>query len=276
MEPRCLLAVYAHPDDEAFAMAGTLSRYSEEGVKTALVYATRGEAGRVRNSSPVTSEALGAVREQELREACRILGVSDLSFLGYQDGAVSQAQTEEAQGRIVYHIRRLRPQVVVTFDETGIYGHPDHIAVHHLTVAAFQKAGDPAAYPEHVELGMLPYAPQKLYFNVIARSVLLKLRYAQQHGSVQAMPGGDGALLPIDQMGMPDEEITAHMFLNDDQFDKKMAAINAHRTQMAPDASFNRAPREKVRQRLGIETFRRGIPPHAYVLEDDLFAGVTV
>lgn len=257
-------------------MAGTFRRYRDEGVKTALVCATRGEAGSIRDAALATPETLGAVREQELREACRLAGVDDLSFLDYPDGALSAVDEDEAVGRIVYHIRRLRPQVVVTFDETGIYGHPDHLAIHRLTVAAFHRAGDPEAYPEHFAHDAYPHTPQKLYGNVIARSVLMQLQRAQMEGAVQATPGGDGALMPVERMGTPDEQITTRIFLDDYQFETKMEVINAHKTQMDPNASFNRAPRDKVRKRLGIETFKLIVPPVQYVLEDDLFEGVTV
>ena len=152
-----LMAVFAHPDDESFGIGGTLARYgADPGVRVVLVCATRGEAGEISNPELASSERLGEVREQELRCACRTLGVEDLFFLDYRDSgmagtaenedprALAQADFDEAVGKIVAHIRREQPDVVVTFDENGGYGHPDHIAIHHLTKAAFAAAADPA------------------------------------------------------------------------------------------------------------------------------------
>src|SRR5215217_1820640 len=136
MDQRCLLAVYAHPDDEAFSIAGVFRTYSDAGVRASLVCATRGERGEISDPALATPATLGEVRERELRAACRMAGVEDLSFLDYADGTLSSVDEDEAVGRIVYHIRRLRPQVVVTFDANGDYGHPDHMAIHRLAVAA--------------------------------------------------------------------------------------------------------------------------------------------
>ena len=159
MEQRCLFAALAHPDDEAFSTAGVFRKYRDEGVMTALVCATRGEEGQISDPALATPETLRQVREQELCEACRIIGVEDLSFLDYRDGRVAQADPTEATGRLVRQIRRLRPQVVVTFDANGGYGHRDHMAIHRLTVPAFQQAGDPTCYPEQLAEGLRPYAP---------------------------------------------------------------------------------------------------------------------
>ena len=158
MEQKCLLAVYAHPDDEVFGSGGVLRKYSDEGVRTALICATRGEAGEIADPALATPQTIARVREGELRESCRILGVEDLIVLGYHDGRLAEADPEEVQGRLVREMRRLRPQVVVTFDAAGDYGHPDHRAIHRLTVGAFHQAGDPTCYPEQIAGGVQPYA----------------------------------------------------------------------------------------------------------------------
>src|SRR3954470_5768425 len=125
-----LLAVLAHPDDESLGFGGTLARYAAEGAETYLVTATRGEAGRFgslgKSGDPVE---VGRVREAELRAAAKVLGIGDVSILGYPDGAVDQVAPAMAIREIVSHIRRIRPDVVVTFGPEGAYGHPDHIAV---------------------------------------------------------------------------------------------------------------------------------------------------
>lgn len=275
MDEKCLLAVYAHPDDEAFSVGGVLRKYSDEGVKTALICATRGEAGEIHDPALATRETLGQVREAELREACRILGVADLAFLDYHDGQLAEADEVEAVGRIVYHMRRLRPQVVVTFDPTGVYGHPDHLAVHRLTVSAFHKAGDPTCYPEQLAQGLRPYAPRKLYFNANPVSGMRQLRDFLIAEGYDYRPGGNAATLTIEQMGTPDEEISTIVTLDDHQYEAKMNATQAHRSQMNPASYFNRLPREALRAYRGAERFVLAYPPGAApASESDLFAGI--
>src|SRR5919201_892613 len=241
MEQRCLLAAFAHPDDEAFGIAGVFRKYRDEGAMTALVCATRGEAGEISDPALATPETLGQVREQELREAGRIIGVADLSFLDCRDGSLAQADPTVATGRLVRQIRRVRPQVVVTFDANGGYGHRDHMAIHRLTVAAFQQAGDPTCYPEQLAAGLRPYAPQKLYFTAFARSAMRTMREAlQEMGGADFRPGGNAATIPLEEMGTPDELITTTFTLDEPQMDAKLRAMRAHPTQMHPHSPINR------------------------------------
>jgi LmbE family N-acetylglucosaminyl deacetylase len=138
-----LLAVLAHPDDESLGVGGTLARYAAEGVETYLVTATRGERGWTGDPDEFPGlQALGSVREEELRAAAQALGLREVRFLDYVDGELDQADPAEAVMRIVAHLRRVRPQVVVTFDPQGAYGHPDHIAICQLTTAAVLAAAD--------------------------------------------------------------------------------------------------------------------------------------
>lgn len=159
-----LLAVFAHPDDESMGMGGTLAKYSAEGVETHLVCASRGERGwfgpEEQDPGP---ERLGQIRTRELEEAVRQLGVKSLHFLGYVDGEVDEANPAEAVGRIAAHIRRIRPQVVVTFPPDGNYGHPDHIAVGQFTQAAIVCAAD-AGYSDPENLPA--YRVAKFYYMV--------------------------------------------------------------------------------------------------------------
>ncbi len=276
MEQKCLLGVFAHPDDESFAVGGVMRTYSDAGVKTALVCATRGEAGEISDPALATPETLGQVREQELREACRILGVADLSFLDYRDGTLAQAPREEAVERLVRQIRRLRPQVVVTFDANGGYGHTDHIAIHQITNQAFEQAGDPAHYPEHLAEGLLPYAPQKLYYGALARSTGRQLRDYLQAQGISFSPGGNQATIPIEQMGTPDELITTVIPLDDRAYEAKLQAWHAHRTQHDPAGFLDRMPPDVMRNWRGTESFVLAYPPGApgNGSEHDLFAGV--
>jgi LmbE family N-acetylglucosaminyl deacetylase len=162
-----LMAVLAHPDDESLGLGGTIVKYATEGVQVSVVMATRGEAGRYRGLKQTDPQhpgpdALGQLREVELRAAADVLGVGDLSLLGYRDQQLDRAEPGEIIGRIVAHIRRVRPQVVVTFDPVGAYGHPDHVAICQFTTAAVVAAAD----AEFVAPGpaLAAHAVSKLYY----------------------------------------------------------------------------------------------------------------
>lgn len=159
-----LLAVFAHPDDESLGMGGTLAKYSAEGVETHLICASRGERGWFgpEESNPGW-EGLGKIRTKELENAVNELGVKGLHFLGYIDGDVDQADHAEAIGRIVTHIRRIKPQVVVTFPPDGNYGHPDHIAIGQFASAALVCAAD-SSYHDPEKLPA--HRVSKLYYMV--------------------------------------------------------------------------------------------------------------
>jgi LmbE family N-acetylglucosaminyl deacetylase len=139
-----LMCVLAHPDDESLGVGGTLARYSREGVETYVVTATRGERGRYYdNSNRPSQDVVAGTREDELRAAARELGVKELVLLDYIDGDLDKADPDEAVRKIAHQIRRLKPQVVVTFGPEGAYGHPDHIAISQFTGAAIVCAADP-------------------------------------------------------------------------------------------------------------------------------------
>ena len=138
-----LLGVMAHPDDESLGFGGALAKYAAEGVETFLVTATRGEAGRFGAAGKGHDPAeVGRVREAELRDAAKVLGVSDVSMLGRPDGGVDRVESAMAIREIVAHIRRIRPDVVVTFGPEGAYGHPDHVAISQFATAAAMCAAD--------------------------------------------------------------------------------------------------------------------------------------
>jgi LmbE family N-acetylglucosaminyl deacetylase len=175
-----ILAVLAHPDDETFGMGGTLALYAQRGASVYLVCATRGEVGDVDPQYMQGFETIAERREYELRCAAQKLGLKSVFFLGYRDSgmpgaadnhhprALAAAPLDEVAGKIVEYIRRLRPQVVLTFDPIGGYRHPDHIAVHEATVRAFALTGS-AGY---TLVDLPPYQPQKLYFYTIPRRYL--------------------------------------------------------------------------------------------------------
>ncbi len=168
-----LLAVFAHPDDESMGMGGTLAKYSAEGVDTYLVCASRGERGwfgpEEQDPGP---ERLGQLREKELRCAGEKLGLKEIHFLDYIDGDVDQADHAEAIEKIVTHIRRIKPHVVVTFPPDGGYGHPDHIASGQFTASAIVAAansnfGDPDKHPAHCVLKYYYMVDSESFVNFI-------------------------------------------------------------------------------------------------------------
>src|SRR5262245_27326525 len=182
-EALTVMAVHAHPDDESISTGGVLARYADEGLRTVLVTCTGGEVGEIADPRLATPETLVEVRRRELQQACEILRVGRLHLLGYRDSGMMgtpdnehaasfhQPSRDEATGKLVALVRRERPQVLVTYDENGFYGHPDHIRAHQITVAAYEGAGDPARWPE----AGTPWQPTKLYYTAVARSRIKNL-----------------------------------------------------------------------------------------------------
>ncbi|MDO8755662.1 MAG: PIG-L deacetylase family protein [Anaerolineales bacterium] len=159
-----LLAIFAHPDDESMGMGGTLAKYSAEGVDTHLLCASRGERGWAGPAEQNPGlERLGQIRTLELQNATAVLGMKTTSFLDYIDGDIDQADPTEAIAKIATHIRRIQPQVVVTFPPDGNYGHPDHIAIGQFASAAIVCAAD-STYKASENLS--PHRVSKLYYMV--------------------------------------------------------------------------------------------------------------
>jgi LmbE family N-acetylglucosaminyl deacetylase len=162
------MAVLAHPDDESLGVGGTLAKYASEGVEVFLLTATPGDGGRYRGHPPGDPRhpgpvALAAIREAELRAAASVLGVREVSLLGYHDQQLDRAEPRDAIAAIVGHLRRVRPDVVVTFGPDGAYGHPDHVAISQFTTAATIAAADPAFAVDEAE-PIVPHAVSKLYY----------------------------------------------------------------------------------------------------------------
>jgi LmbE family N-acetylglucosaminyl deacetylase len=162
------MAVLAHPDDESLGVGGTLAKYAAEGVEVFLLTATPGDGGRYRGHPPGDPRhpgpvALAAIREAELRAAASVLGVCEVSLLDYHDQQLDRAEPREAIASIVSHLRRVRPDVVVTFGADGAYGHPDHVAISQFTTAATIAAADPRFAVDEAE-AIVPHAVSKLYY----------------------------------------------------------------------------------------------------------------
>ena len=281
-ERLCLLCVHAHPDDEASKGAGTVAKYSAEGVHTVLVCATGGEEGDILNPAmdrPEVREHIHEVRLEELRRSVEIIGYDELIMLGYRDSGMpdsdankdprsfAQAELDEAVGRLVEIVRRTRPQVIVTYneDQQG-YPHPDHIRVHDISVAAFDAAADPTRFPE---LGP-PWQISKMYYSVWSRA-----RIVAMHEKFLEL----GLESPFDEKWLqrPSQEqsITTSIDIAE-QGDIRRQALLAHATQIDPTSPFwFGLPPEIARTVHPYDDYMlaRSLVP-SETPEDDLFAGV--
>src|SRR5262249_12773348 len=251
-----LMGIWAHPDDEAFGTAGTMARATAAGHPVAIVCATRGEVGKIADTSLATPANLGEVRERELRNACAAVGVSDVSFLDYIDGQVEKANEEEAVARITCHLRRFRPDVVVTFAANGGYGHVDHMAVHRFALVAIAAAADAVRYPAQIVEGLAPHRVRKVYYTGMPRARMLQMMEMARAAGQSFSPGGDAATIPIEEMGTPDELISTRVVLSDAEFEAKQRAMAAHATQMPTDSPWARATAEQLRAFMGVESFQ--------------------
>jgi LmbE family N-acetylglucosaminyl deacetylase len=265
--PLTLMAVHAHPDDEATSTGGILAKYSAEGVRTVLVTCTNGELGDGPGGVKPEDDAhdedkVVELRLRELEESRRVLGVTDLELLGYHDSgmegwatnsapeAFSQLAVDVAAKPLVELIQRYQPQVVVTYDDFGFYGHPDHIQAHRITIAALDAAGSSA----------------RLYFPTVRRSVLPAFRESMLQMGMEP-PDFDE-----EHFGSPDEMIAASIDCRA-YTQQKRAALTAHASQ-SDNLFFLRFPPEAFTQVFGIEEFVRARPTEGPVPEDDLFTGL--
>ena len=262
-----LLAIFAHPDDESLAMGGTLARYSHAGVEVSLVCATRGEWGSISDPALATRENLAQVREGELRAACQVLGISQLHFLDCPDSDVNHTDWPEVEEKIVRHIRKLRPDVIVTFGPDGLYGHPDHIAVSTLVTSAFRSAGDASRYAEQLEQGLEQHQASKLYYAQFPQNLAAELvaSLSVEHDAPQLWGFDPGSF------GVPEDLITTGIDVGDAVL-KKLQALRCHRTQLEADNVFSLIDDHTALRLLSTEYFRLVEPETAYaILEEDLF-----
>jgi LmbE family N-acetylglucosaminyl deacetylase len=266
-----LLGVFAHPDDEQI-VAGPFARAVRQGATAHILCATRGEEGQISDPALATPETLGAVREQELREAAAIHGWEPPILLDYRDGTLPDVDPNELSAAVVKVIRELKPQVLVTFEATGIYGHLDHIAIHHAATAAFTNAADREYRPE---LGRA-HQVKKFYYATQPRSLMQA--FIRSMGD-EADVGGDRRTIDLETMGVPDEEITT-VVETPELFEQRRAGMLAHRTQFGPEmiARFDEVA-AVAKAWLGSTALIRVYPPPAPGAElpdeDDLLAGLT-
>ena len=206
--PLRLLGVYAHPDDETFCIGGTLAKYIIAGAEAMVVSFTQGEAGQIREASAATRRTLGEVRRKELYQACQQLGVQQTVCLNYGDGKLKDIAQAELVERIVQIIREFKPDMVFTFDETGAYGHPDHIAISLAVTEASWQAGVETAFLGQLEHGLLPHTPRRVYHSIFPQSdrLLLQLIVNWLHSLDKRYRGSDdfmhGLMLFADESSM--------------------------------------------------------------------------
>jgi mycothiol S-conjugate amidase len=287
-EPLRLMCVHAHPDDESSKGAATMARYVDEGVQVLVVTCTGGERGSILNPAlqnrPEIEANIAEIRRHEMDRAREILGVLQ-SWLGFVDSGLPEGDPlpplpegcfgltpiEEGAERLVAEIRRFRPHVMTTYDENGGYPHPDHIRCHQISVAAFDAAADPDAYPKAGD----PWQPLKLYYD-IGFSI-------EKMDALHEAMAAHGLESPFEDWKARREEwrrdvrapkITTRVNVAD-WFERRDAALLAHATQVDPNGWFFAMPLDIQRDVWPTEDFElaRSLVDSS-LPEDDLFAGI--
>ncbi|MGI8824300.1 MAG: PIG-L family deacetylase [Chloroflexota bacterium] len=279
-----LMAIHAHPDDEIFGTGGVFARAADEGMRTVLVVATGGEEGEIRDparDTPDERARLAAIRAEELRRSTEILGIEEVHFLGYRDSGMLgtpandnpdnflQTDRGEAVRRVVRLIREVRPDVLVTYDERGGYGHPDHVTAHEVTTAAVEAAGDPDRYPE---IGLPSWSVPKFYNSANPRSIWHWIGEQMRERGITPEPQESD--YDYESYLSPDEVITTRVDVTH-YVRRKHAALMEHETQISQDDWLNSMPQDLMEGLLRSESFirvRSAVPvPNP---EGDLFAGL--
>jgi LmbE family N-acetylglucosaminyl deacetylase len=255
---KTLLAVHAHPDDETITMGGTLARYSAAGVRTVVVTCTRGDLGEVRDPSLlIGAESVADLRDRELDAATARLGVSRVVRLGYSDsgmagwpenyrpGAFHAADLGEAAARLVEVIDQERPQVMLAYDATGGYGHPDHVKAHQVAVAAFEASG--VARPARLYFVRFPLS--------WSREFVRALREAGIDAPGSAAAGADAGP-DVTEIGTDDSLVTTRIDVRS-YVAIKRAALACHKTQMSGDHFLMRMPDALAQRLWAYEFFSR-------------------
>ena len=275
-----VLVTYAHPDDEGFASGGTLALLVHAGARITLVCATNGDVGEISDPSLATPATLGQVRQDELRQAMAITGIKDVRFLNYRDSgmagtpdnqhahALLQADPTRVVEQLVAIIREVRPDVVITHDPTGGYGHPDHTTMCQHATTAFTRAGDAAAYLQRQAQGLPPWTPRLLYYVCFPRSTFRRMWQQMLDQGITPPFASKG----IDVLGTPDDEVTT--VVNVGSFvDTKIASLNCHRTQIDPAGPFAQLPQDMVRDIMQTEYYML-VLPQAAGPDIDVLAGL--
>ena len=258
-----VLAIFAHPDDEGFGAGGTLAMLVARGHRLTLVCATNGDVGEISDPALATPDSLGQVRQQELRDAMAVTGVSDVRFLNYRDSGMAgtddntnpsslyQAPGEAVVGQVRAIIGEVRPDLVITHDPTGGYGHPDHITISRHTTEAVEGC-DPAPL---------------LYYLCFPRSGFQRMWRKMLDLGIKPPFGGDD----VELMGTPDGEMTTVKDITE-FLQVKKDSVNRHRTQIDPNGAFAQLPEEFIDEIMSTEYFylvqSSGGPEHRDILAE--------
>ncbi|MBA8822866.1 mycothiol S-conjugate amidase [Saccharopolyspora lacisalsi] len=281
-----LMTVHAHPDDEASKGAATTARYVDEGHEVMVVTCTGGEAGSILNPAmerPEVVENLPEIRRAEMAEAASLLGVEH-RWLGYVDSGLPEGDPppplptgcfaveplEGPTGDLVGAIREFRPHVLITYDETGGYPHPDHVRTHEISMAAFDAAADPEIHPEHGK----PWQPLKLYYSHgFSRKRMQLFHDALLERGLES-PYGEWLAKWDSSRPDPHERVTTRVECGK-YFDVRDDALRAHATQIDPHSRWFAVPLDIQRAIWPTEDYElvRSLVDTT-LPEDDLFAGV--
>ncbi|GIE99021.1 N-acetyl-1-D-myo-inositol-2-amino-2-deoxy-alpha-D-glucopyranoside deacetylase [Paractinoplanes rishiriensis] len=280
---RRLLLVHAHPDDEVTGTGATMAHYVASGAHVTLVTCTLGEEGEIHvpalsRLAAGEADQLGGYRLVELERACAALGVTDVRLLGgagrYRDSGMMglptndhprafwQADVDEAAAHLVQIMQEIQPQIMITYDENGFYGHPDHIQAHRVAMRAAELAG--------------PAAPEKIYWTAMPLSVLREGMAAFRE--LDDNPFADVEKVEDLPFGHGDDEIAARLD-GTDYYQQKVAAMRAHATQIPDNSWLYGIAGDFGGEFMGVEYFRLvkgergpGEGPHNW--ESDLFSGL--
>jgi LmbE family N-acetylglucosaminyl deacetylase len=266
-DKKILLAVLAHPDDESFGMGGTLALYASRGVEVHLVCATRGEVGEATPELLKGFDSIASLRESELKCAAGILGLAGVHFLDYRDSgmpgtvdnnhpqALSAQPLDEVASKVVCLIRKLKPQVVLTFDPIGGYRHPDHIAIQQATVRACEQAGNPVIAPDCLPV----YQPARLFFHKMPNGLLkfaVKVLPLVGKDPHKFGSNGDIDLVPIAEVDFP-----THARIDIRSVQKKKEAAGACHASQGGGRMGGGIISLLMRLFNGSEAFMRAFPP---------------
>jgi LmbE family N-acetylglucosaminyl deacetylase len=265
-EPRKLLCILAHPDDETLGLGGLLANSAADGVETYLITATHGERGWHRDPEDNPGfEALARIREKELMAAADILQIKELHFLDYIDGELDQANPPEVIGKLVSHIRAIRPQVVITFAPEGGYGHPDHIAISQFASAALVAAADGDFADSQP-----PHRVSKFYYRVITEATVDVYRSIF-----------DDVVMHIDgeerrAVTWPEWAVTTSIDASDFA-EQVLRAVQCHISQIPMDEGFGERLSGNIEALCASQNFVRvySFVNGGRAVENDLFAGIT-
>jgi LmbE family N-acetylglucosaminyl deacetylase len=287
MKPRLLIS-YAHPDDESFGLGALIAKYVAEGVDVYLICATDGAAGSMDDEHLAGGKSVRDVRLAELHAAAELLQIKEVFMLGYRDSgmmgnadnavpeslwATWHREPERVKRRMVEVIRQVRPHVIITFNEYGGYGHPDHIAIQQATMAAMDSVNNPTYLTE----GLAPYQPQKLYYSSINKlPVQLGILMTRIQGKDPRALGRNkdiDIVAILDHLDNPTTQVNIS-----DYYEQWDAASACHESQGGGRTSFFNLPRWAKRTLFPTQTFRRMYPAGAgdTIDEHDLFEQVTL